>query len=56
MMQEVLTTKEAMEYLRITRPTILKLIHEGKLKAFKTGQSYRILRKNLEEFTKGKEG
>jgi excisionase family DNA binding protein len=53
MTQEILTTKEAMEYLRITRPTFFKLIKEGKLKASKVGHNYRIRKIDLDNFLEG---
>lgn len=52
-MQEVLTTTEAMKYLRITRPTLFRLIKQGKLKATKVGHNYRILKEDLEKFIRG---
>ena len=53
MSQEVLTTKEASEYLRITRQTLLKLIQEGKIKTQKVGHNYRFLKCELEKYLKG---
>ena len=53
MTQEILTTKETMEYLRITRPTLFKLIKEGKLKAVKVGHNYRIRKVDLDNFLQG---
>jgi excisionase family DNA binding protein len=50
-MEETLTTTECMKILRITRPTILKLIKDKKLKAFKVGSVYRIKKADLEKFT-----
>ncbi len=34
---DILTTKEACEYLKISRPTYLKCIADGKIKAKKSG-------------------
>jgi excisionase family DNA binding protein len=53
MTQEIFTTKETMEYLRITRPTLFKLIKEGKLKAVKVGHNYRIRKVDLDNFLQG---
>jgi excisionase family DNA binding protein len=53
MKQELLTTNEAIEILRITRPTLLKLIKDGKLKATKIGHNYRILKEDLDSFIRG---
>lgn len=52
-MEEVLTITEAMKYLRLTRPTIYKLIKEGRIKATKAGRNYRFLRLELDKFLRG---
>ena len=49
----VLTTDEAMEYLRISKPTFLKYIHVGRLGAIKAGKGWRILQSELYRFLKG---
>ncbi|MEW6382121.1 MAG: helix-turn-helix domain-containing protein [bacterium] len=51
--QKVLTTTEAMEYLRTTRVTILKMVHEGRLKANKVGREYRFLQEELDKYLRG---
>jgi excisionase family DNA binding protein len=48
----VLTTKEAMEYLKISRPTLLKYIHLGKIKAVKVGNGWRLHKTELFRFLK----
>ena len=48
-----LTTDEAIEYLRISKPTILKLIHQGAIKATRVGKGWRILESELTRFLKG---
>lgn len=53
--KEVLTTKEATEYLRITRTTLYKLIENGKIKANKAGRNYRFLKSELDNFLRGGE-
>ena len=53
MEREVLTTKEAVEYLRITRTTIFKLIKEGRIKTTKAGRDYRFLKSELDKFLRG---
>ena len=53
MTQEVMTSKEAMEYLRITQGTLLKLAREGKIKANKAGRNYRFLKSELDNFLRG---
>jgi len=50
---EVLTTDEAVEYLKISRPTFLKCIHQGRIKAIKVGNGWRILKSELYRFLKG---
>ncbi len=50
----VLTTDEAIEYLRISKPTFLKYIHVGRLRAIKAGKGYRILQSELYRFLNGK--
>jgi excisionase family DNA binding protein len=51
----VLTTDEAIEYLKISKPTFLKYIHLGKIKAIKAGKGWRILHSELYRFLKGEE-
>jgi len=53
MMREVLTSKEAMEYLRITQTTLLKLVREGGLKGNKVGRNYRFLKEDLDRYIRG---
>jgi excisionase family DNA binding protein len=49
----VLTTDEAMEYLKISKPTFLKYIHLGRIRAIKVGKGWRILHSELYRFVKG---
>ncbi len=49
----VLTTDEAIEYLKISKPTFLKYIRLGKIKAIKAGKGWRILQSELTRFLKG---
>ncbi len=51
----VLTTQEATEYLRISKPTFLKFIYHGKIKAIKAGKGWRVLHSELYRFLKGEE-
>jgi excisionase family DNA binding protein len=48
----VLTTDEAIRYLKVSKPTLLRLIHQGKIKATKVGRNWRILRSELYRFLK----
>ncbi len=50
---EVLTTEEAIQYLKISKPTFLKYIHLGKIKAIKAGKGWRVLQSELLRFLKG---
>jgi excisionase family DNA binding protein len=49
----VLTTDEAIEYLKISKPTFLKYIHMGRIKAIKAGKGWRILQSELNRFLRG---
>ena len=50
---EVLTTDEAIEYLKISKPTFLKYIHSGRIRAIKAGKGWRILQSELNRFLRG---
>lgn len=45
---QVFNTSEACEYLRISRPTFLKLIATGKIRAKKLGKGWKVLDTELE--------
>jgi len=49
----VLTTDEAIEYLKISKPTFLKYIHHGKIKAVKAGKGWNVLESELNRFLRG---
>ncbi len=49
----VLTTDEAIQYLKISKPTLLKYIHLGRIKAIKVGKGWRILQSELNRFLRG---
>jgi excisionase family DNA binding protein len=49
----VLTTDEVIEYLKISKPTFLKYIHVGRIRAIKAGKGWRILQSELNRFLKG---
>jgi excisionase family DNA binding protein len=51
----VLTTDEAIEYLKISKPTFLKYIRIGRIKAIKAGKGWRILQSELYRFLRGEE-
>ncbi|MGA2519111.1 MAG: helix-turn-helix domain-containing protein [Thermodesulfobacteriota bacterium] len=48
----VLTTQEAIEYLRISKPTFLKYIRLGRINAVKAGNGWRIHKAELHRFLK----
>jgi len=52
--EEVLTTKEACTYLRISRPTYLKLIYTKQIKARKLGRGWKVLRSELQAYLNGR--
>ena len=49
----VLTTLEACQYLRISRPTYLKYVYEGKIRAKKVGKGWKVLKSELDRFLRG---
>ena len=51
----VLTTEQAIKYLKISKPTFLKYIHLGRIKAIKAGKGWRILESELYRFLRGEE-
>ncbi len=51
--ETVLTTDEAIEYLKISKPTFLKYIRLGMIKAIKAGKGWRVLQSELNRFLKG---
>ena len=49
----VLTTAEACDYLRISRPTYLKYLCTGRIKGTKAGKGWKVLKSELVQFLKG---
>jgi excisionase family DNA binding protein len=49
----VLTTDQAIEFLKISKPTFLKYIRVGRIRATKAGKGYRILQSELYRFLNG---
>jgi excisionase family DNA binding protein len=49
----VLTTDQAIEYLKISKPTFLKYIRLGRIRAIKAGKGWRVLQSELYRFLKG---
>jgi len=48
----VLTTDEAIQYLKISRPTFLKYIRNGRIRATKAGNGWRVHQSELYRFLK----
>jgi excisionase family DNA binding protein len=48
--KRVFTTSEACRYLRVSRPTFLKLVLAGKIRAKKAGRGWKVLETELERF------
>ena len=51
----VLITREACDYLRISRPTYVKYLQLGRIKGTKAGKGWRVLKTELDRFLKGDE-
>jgi excisionase family DNA binding protein len=49
MENEYMTTTEVIKCFRINKATLLKLVHEGKVRSFKVGKIYRYKKTELEE-------
>ena len=50
MPEDILTIREVADYLKITERTLYRLVQEGKLPAFKVGNSWRFRREDLERW------
>jgi excisionase family DNA binding protein len=48
----VLTTEEAVQYLKISKPTYRKYIRLGRIKAIKAGSGWRVHQSELHRFLK----
>lgn len=51
-MQEILKIEDICKALSISRPTVVKLIKSGDLKAFRVLKSWRIFKKDFDEYLK----
>ena len=49
----ILNTREACIYLKISRPTFLKYIAAGKIKAQKIGNGWKVFKADLDRFVRG---
>jgi excisionase family DNA binding protein len=52
---QVMTTDDAIDYLKISKPTFLKYVHIGRIKATKAGKGWRVLLSELNRFLKGED-
>lgn len=50
---DVMTTEEACQYLRISRPTLIKYLHSGFIRGAKAGKGWKILKSELDRFLRG---
>jgi len=54
-LKDILNSDEVASYLRISKRTLLKEVHEGKIKAFRAGKSLRFRRSFVEEYIASQE-
>ena len=50
MPEDILTIREVADDLKVTERTLYRLVQEGKLPAFKVGNSWRFRREDLERW------
>lgn len=51
---DIMTVKDCQQLLQLGKNTILDLIHNGELDAFKIGRRWKIPKEAVIEYTKGK--
>ena len=51
-MEELLTLKEAMRYLRVSRSKLLRMMKEGEIPAYKVGHDWRFYQSELKQVIK----
>lgn len=49
-MKQVLTLEEAAQYLKIAKPTLYRLLEDGKIPAFKVGNQWRFTRELIDKW------
>lgn len=54
--EKLLKLKEAQEYLRVSRSTVLRMIAKGEIKAYKVGGMLRFYERDLKAVIKCKGG
>ena len=50
MAKDILTIKQVAEYLQVTERTLYRLAQQGKIPAFKVGNSWRFRREDLDQW------
>ncbi len=55
MTDELMTTRELGEFLRLDRTTIYSMLNEGQLPGFKVGGQWRFSRREIEEWLRGQQ-
>jgi len=49
-MDDLLSIQEVMKLLKMSRPTVDKLIHSGEIRASKMGRQWRVQRRDLRAY------
>lgn len=52
-MEQVLTLEEAAQYLKVAKPTLYRLLEDGKIPAFKVGNQWRFTRELIDKWLWG---
>jgi excisionase family DNA binding protein len=52
-MEDLLTTRQVLEYLKVDRITVYRMLNDGRLKGVKIGQHWRFPRKEVERLLNG---
>ena len=50
MPEDILTIREVADYLKVTERTLYRLVQDGKLPAFRVGNSWRFRREDLDRW------
>lgn len=46
---EIMTSREVMAYLKISKPTLYRMIRLGDIRAVKIGKNYRFLKEEVDQ-------
>ncbi len=52
-MEDLLTTRQVLEYLKVDRITVYRMLNDGRLKGIKIGQHWRFQRREVERLLNG---